>query len=116
MNDWAQKQEKISEEQVKKYEKTKNNNNKENKEKEENENEEENDFNYNEEFDISKYNVISLDNIKNNEDDNNNIIDEKKEENNKENNTFRTVRKNYNKKTKEVKGKHKKEKYFETNH
>ena len=98
MNDWASKQEKISEEQIKKYEKNKNNknnNNDKNKEKEENEDEdeEENNYNYNEEFDVSKYNVISLDNMKNSEDDNNdnndNKNDEKKKEANKDiNNEF----------------------------
>ena len=98
MNDWASKQEKISEEQIKKYEKNKNNkknNNDKNKEKEDNEDEdeEENNYNYNEEFDVSKYNVISLDNMKNSEDDNNdnndNKDDEKKKEANKDiNNEF----------------------------
>ena len=97
MNDWASKQEKISEEQIKKYEKNKNNknnNNDKNKEKEdEDEDEEENNYNYNEEFDVSKYNVISLDNMKNSEDDNNdnnnNKDDEKKKEANKDiNNEF----------------------------
>ena len=97
MNDWASKQEKISEEQIKKYEKNKNNknnNNDKNKENEDgDEDEEENNYNYNEEFDVSKYNVISLDNMKNSEDDNNdkndNKDDEKKKEANKDiNNEF----------------------------
>jgi len=83
MNDWAHKQEKISEEKIKEYEKNKNNNNKNNdSNKEENENEENNN-NYNEKFDISKYTVISLDNMKNNNDDDNkdNINNTKNEEN-----------------------------------
>ena len=94
MNDWVHKQEKISEEKIKEYEKNKNisKNSDNNNDEEENENENE-DNNYNEQFDISKYNVISLDNMKNNNDNdndnnNNNNNDSKNEEiinkNNKE--------------------------------
>ena len=86
MNDWIHQQEKITEEQNKEYEK-----NKLNKESEDNtleENELDDDINntnndYNEKFDISKYNVVSMDNMKqdNNEEENRN---KDIEENNKE--------------------------------
>ena len=86
MNDWIHQQEKITEEQNKEYEK-----NKLNKESEDNtleENELDDDINntnndYNEKFDLSKYNVVSLDNMKqdNNEEENRN---KDIEENNKE--------------------------------
>ena len=86
MNDWIHRQEKITEEQNKEYEK-----NKLNKESEDNtleENELDDDINntnndYNEKFDISKYNVVSMDNMKqdNNEEENRN---KDIEENNKE--------------------------------
>ena len=78
MNDWAHKQEKISERQIKQYEKrniSNNNDNDKNSNNDDNEDDNEDNNNYNEEFDISKYNVISLDNMKNDEsnDNNNNI-------------------------------------------
>ena len=92
MNDWAHKQEKISEKQNKEFEKSKKfNNKKENNNKDNEESEEDDNNNYNEKFDISKYNVISLDNMKNdNEDNANNNNDDdnekKKEINNNINN------------------------------
>ena len=86
MNDWIHQKEKIIKEQNKEYEK-----NKLNKESEDNtleENELDDDINntnndYNEKFDISKYNVVSMDNMKqdNNEEENRN---KDIEENNKE--------------------------------
>ena len=80
MNNWAQHQEKISEIRIQNYEKKKNKeiNNNNDKEKEDDNEEDNNNNNYNEEFDISKYNVISLDNLQNNE--------ENKEDNNNKNN------------------------------
>ena len=91
MNDWAHHQAKISEIRIKNDEKKKNkdvNNDIYDKEKEE----EVNNNNYNEAFDISKYNVISLDNMKNNEDNNsennNDKNDEKKNEINSNINEF----------------------------
>ena len=87
MNDWIHKQEKISEKQKIKNinDKTYGEEGRENEEKDENEDEEgENDNGYNEKFDISKYNVISLDNMKNEE--NNNDEEKKKEKSNNNSN------------------------------
>ena len=81
MSAWAQKQEKISEEQIKNYDKSKNTIYNDNKK----ESEEDNYHNYNEEFDISKYNVISLDNMKNSEDDNKNTNNDKNDIKKKDN-------------------------------
>ena len=68
MNDWAHKQEKISERQIKQSEKSNiSNNNDKNNNNDDNEEDNEDNNDYNEEFDISKYNVISLDNMKNDE-------------------------------------------------
>ena len=75
MNDWIHQQEKITEEQNKEYEKNKTNKSSENDTEENNEIPEENNNNdYNEQFDISKYNVVSMDNMKQ---DNNNNNEEK---------------------------------------
>ena len=86
MNDWIHQQEKITEEQNKENEKNKLNKESEDNTLEENElddgiNNTNND--YNEKFDISKYNVVSMDNMKqdNNEEENRN---KDIEENNKE--------------------------------
>ena len=94
MNDWVHKQEKISEKQKKENEKNKkkennknnNDNEEENDKNKESEEEEDENNDYNEKFDISKYNVISLDNMKNDEEDKNNNNDEIKKENNNNNN------------------------------
>ena len=82
MNDWAHKQEKISERQIKQSEKSNiSNNNDKNNNNDDNEEDNEDNNDYNEEFDISKYNVISLDNMKNDEsNDNNNISNNNNED------------------------------------
>jgi len=75
MNDWIHKQEKISEENLKNFNSNKNKNDNDNEEPQE-----DNNNNYNEQFDVSKYNVVSLDNLTN---DNN---EKEKEQNEKKDN------------------------------
>ena len=75
MNDWIHQQEIMSEEKNKENEKIKQNELSDNNNNSDEDNQIENNNNYNEKFDISKYNVVSIDNMKDNEE---------KEEKNKE--------------------------------